>query len=417
MKTPLPFSLLLILPLALAIGCARSEADTAQTTDAAPETSFLFQEIESPAAPGSGLPNFFVTPGGTVLLSWVEPGAEKKTALRFARLDGDAWTTPQTIAEGNDWFVNWADFPSIVALGENALAAHLLVKSGPDTYAYDVQITQSQDGGQTWSPAVKPHRDGTLSEHGFVAMLPWHDGRLLAAWLDGRNTGGGHDGHGGGAMTLRAATLGPDGTLADEVELDGRVCDCCQTSAARTAHGAVVAYRDRSDQEIRDISIVRLDENGWSAPRTVHEDGWEIAGCPVNGPAVAAGGARVAVAWFTAAGETPHVRVAFSEDEGHTFGPAITVNDDEPIGRVDVALLPDGGALISWVEKTPSGAAIRIRVIHADGTREAAATVAPTSPKRASGFPQLTRHGNYIYIAWTDAATDALQVHTAVATL
>ncbi len=416
MKTTLSLGLLLI--LALTAGCARSDADETQAAaEAAPETSLSFQEIASPAAPGSGLPNFFVTPGGTVLLSWVEMGTEQKAALRFAQIDGDAWAAPQTIAEGDDWFVNWADFPSIVALSDSALAAHLLVKSGPDTYAYDVQITQSQDGGRTWSPGVKPHRDGTLSEHGFVSMLPWHEGRLLAAWLDGRNTGGGHDGHGGGAMTLRAATLGPDGTLADEVELDGRVCDCCQTSAARTTHGAVVAYRDRSDQEIRDIAVVRLDENGWSAPHRVHEDGWEIAGCPVNGPAVAADGARVAVAWFTAAGDTPRVRMALSEDEGRTFGPAITIDDGDPIGRVDVAVLPDGGALVSWVEKTPGGAAIRVRRIHADGTREASATVAPTSPKRASGFPQLTRHDATIYIAWTNADADPLQLHTAIAML
>ena len=415
MKTTLPLGLLLT--LALIAGCARSEADTAQTTtEAARASTLVFQEIASPAAPGSGLPNFFVTPGGTVLLSWVEPGAEKKFALRFARLNGDAWAAPQTIAEGDDWFVNWADFPSIVAHDDSALAAHLLVKSGPDTYAYDVHITQSRDGGRTWSPSTKPHHDGTLTEHGFVAMLPWHEGRLLAAWLDGRNTGGGHDGHGGGAMTLRTATLGPDGALADEVELDGRICDCCQTSAARTANGAVVAYRDRSDQEIRDIAVVRLDESGWSAPRVVHEDGWEIAGCPVNGPAVAADGARVAVAWFTAADDTPRVRLALSTDEGRTFGPAITIDDGEPIGRVDVAMLPDGGVLVSWVEKTADGAAIRVRRIHPDGTREASATVAPTSPKRASGFPQLTRRGTDLYIAWTNA-DDPLQVHTAVATL
>ena len=418
MKTTLPLVLLLITIIASTAGCTPFEADTAQATaEAALATSLSFQEIESPAAPGSGLPNFFVTPGGTVLLSWVEPGAEKQSALRFARLDGEAWAAPQTIAEGDDWFINWADFPSIVALGDSALAAHMLVKSGPDTYAYDVQITQSLDGGQTWSPPVKPHRDGTLSEHGFVAMLPTHDGRLLATWLDGRNTGGGHDGHGGGAMTLRAATLGPDGALADEVELDGRVCDCCQTSAARTAHGAVVAYRDRSDREIRDIAVVRLDENGWSTPRVVYEDGWEIAGCPVNGPAVAADNARVAVAWFTAAADTPRVRVALSEDGGQTFGPATTVDDGEPIGRVDVTLLPDGGVLVSWVEKTSSGAAIRVRRIHPDGTREASATVAPTSPKRASGFPQLARRGTDLYIAWTNADADPLQLHTAVATL
>ncbi len=410
--------LLFLVALALATGCARSGADEAQAaTEPMTEASITFREIDSPAAAGSGLPDLFVTPGGEVLLSWVESGAEKKSALRFARLVGEAWSAPQTIAEGDDWFVNWADFPSIVALDDGTLAAHLLVKSSPETFSYDVQITQSRDGGQTWSSPTKPHRDGTLTEHGFVSMLPGRDGRLLAVWLDGRNTGGGHGGHGGGAMTLRAATLGPDGTLDDEAELDDRICDCCQTSAARTQNGVIVAYRDRSETEIRDIAVVRLGEDGWSAPRVVHEDDWKIAGCPVNGPALAADGARVAVAWFTAAGDTPRVRLALSSDEGATFGPAITIDDGNPIGRVDVAMLPEGGALVSWVEKIQGGAAIRIRRIHPDGTREASATVAPTSPERASGFPQLTRRGSDLYLAWTDAATDPTRVHIAVASL
>ena len=81
-----------------------------------------------------------------------------------------------------------------------------------------------------------------------------------------------------------------------------------------------------------------------------------------------------------------------------------------------MAVLPDGGALVSWVEKAQDGAAIRIRRIHPDGTREASTTVALTSPKRASGFPQLTRRGADLYIAWTDIG-DPRQVHTAVASL
>ena len=404
MRTP---TLLLLAATVVMAGCAPSETD-----EAAPvATTLAFQEIESPAAPGSGEPNLHISADGDVFLSWIEPGVEARHALRFARLEDEAWSAPQTIAEGDDWFVNWADFPSLIAL-DNGLAAHYLARSGPDTYAYDVKITQSSDGGRTWSPAVRPHDDGTLTEHGFVSMLPWHNDRLLAVWLDGRNMAGGHGS--GGAMTLRTATLDRHGARYDEAVLDERVCDCCPTSAARTPHGAVVVYRDRSDDEQRDIAIVSLSSQGWSLPRTVHEDGWQIAGCPVNGPAVAAEEANVAVAWFTAAQDTPRVKVAFSTDEGQTFGPPTTVDDSQPVGRVDLVALPDGGALISWVEKTEDGAEIRVRRVHPDGTRAPATTVAPTSAARASGFPHLARRGPEIYAAWTDTA-DPSTIRTAVA--
>jgi hypothetical protein len=52
--------------------------------------------------------------------------------------------------------------------------------------------------------------------------------------------------------------IGLDGTLGKEVLLDGRVCECCATSAASTPDGIAVVYRDRSKEEVRDISIVRL---------------------------------------------------------------------------------------------------------------------------------------------------------------
>ena len=158
MKTTLAPTLLLILATVLNSGCARSEAEEAGATAFA---LLSFQEIENPAAPGSGEPNLHATAAGDVFLSWIEPGIDTQHTLRFARLEDQAWSAPQTIAEGDDWFVNWADFPSLVALDKSSpgqalegLAAHFLARSGPDTYAYDVKITQSSDGGRTWSPAI-----------------------------------------------------------------------------------------------------------------------------------------------------------------------------------------------------------------------------------------------------------------------
>lgn len=405
----------IFLGLLVSMGCAQPEAEEASIArEPVAPASLAFQEIPSPAAPGSGMPYLYANAEGQVWLSWVDVSGEGHAALRFAQRQDTAWSPPKTIAEGDDWFVNWADFPSLVVMGNDAMVAHYLQKSGEATYAYDVRLTRSDDGGETWSNALTPHDDGTQTEHGFVSMLPRVGDQVLAVWLDGRNTGGGH-GH-GGAMTLRAATIGADLTIQNAAELDARICDCCQTSAARTANGAIVAYRDRSDEEIRDISVVRWQDGQWSDPQTVHADNWHIEGCPVNGPAVAADGERIAVAWFTAADDIPRVKLTFSDDEGATFGEPVVVDDGQPIGRVDVAMLPEGDALVSWVERTDGGAEIRVRRVQEDGTAEAAAFVASTSPQRASGFPRLVRSGEHVYMAWTSAG-DPLQLHTAVAAL
>jgi hypothetical protein len=364
--------------------------------------------LESPAAAGSGEPNLYAAPDGRVFLSWIEPGARGGHALRFAvKHPGGLWSQPGTVAEGANWFVNWADFPSLIALPDGTLGAHWLVKSGPGTFAYDVNVARSTDGGKTWGRPLTPHRDGTKTEHGFVSFLAWPGGRLGAVWLDGRNFKGSseHDGHGPSTkeMTLRFTTIDSKGNPAEETLLDGRVCECCQTSAAMTSEGAVVVYRDRSEREVRDISIVRYAKGRWSEPRTIHPDGWEIYGCPVNGPSVAAVGRRVAVAWFTGAKETPRVKLAFSTDGGASFGSPIQVDDGAPVGRVEVVLLADGSAMIAWLERVEKAGEIRVRRIGLDGKRDPAITIAQSTAARASGFPQLARSGDELVLAWTDS--------------
>ena len=120
------------------------------------------------------------TPDGRIILSWVEKLDAQRHALRAAIRDNAGWSKPMTVSEGDNWFINWADFPSVVALNDGTLAAHWLVKSGAGTYAYNVNIAVSKDSGQTWTKPIVPHLDNTPTEHGFVSLIPLRDGRLGA---------------------------------------------------------------------------------------------------------------------------------------------------------------------------------------------------------------------------------------------
>jgi hypothetical protein len=204
------------------------------------------------------------------------------------------------------------------------------------------------------------------------------------------------------SMTLRYATIDGSGNISDDAQLDERVCECCQTSAAVTSDGVFAVYRDRSQNEVRDIYSVRQAASGWVSPQTVHPDNWEINGCPVNGPSVAADGRNVVVAWYTGAGGTPHVKVAFSTDAGATFGSPIQVDDGETQGRVDVLLLPDNSALVCWLSGTPEGGEIKVRRVESNGSLGAPAVIAKTDISRSSGFPRMARLGNEVHFAWTE---------------
>lgn len=373
-------------------------------------------DVASPAGSDSRYPHLASTADGAVM-SWLQPTAAGGFALQHSSWRAGAWSPVGTVASGDGWFVNWADFPSVVPLSARTWAAHWLEQRPGNVYAYDVRIALSSDAGTTWSAPFSPHDDGTPTEHGFVSLFAG-DGQAMSAWLDGRHTTGGHDhaAAGSAAMTLRSAVLGANGVqTGGGLEVDERVCDCCQTDAAATDDGPVLVYRNRSKDEVRDIALTRLQAGEWSAPVHVNADGWKIDACPVNGPAVDARGTTVAVAWFTAP-DLPRIRLAFSDDAGRSFGPPIEVTHGNVIGRVDVVLLDDGRAVVSWLQSGTTGAELRAQPFTRAGTPGPGVLVAAASVQRSSGFPQMVRAGDGLLFAWTDS-TASQQVRTAFARL
>lgn len=382
--------------------------------------------IATPASAHSAQPQLTVSPRG-ILLSWVERSGELAT-LKFSERTASGWSPSRTVASGRDWFVNWADVPSVLRLPSGALVGHWLQKSAASTYAYDVRLSYSLDDGARWSPSFLPHHDGTPTEHGFASLFPLGDG-LGLVWLDGRATaapsktgegatGGDHMEHGGGAMSVRFARFDRAFRQLEESVVDARVCECCPTTAAVTSEGVITAFRNRSDEEIRDNYVSRLANGKWTAPQPVFNDNWKIAACPVNGPSLSARGNTVAMSWFTARGEQGQAYAAFSQDAGKSFGQPIRIDDGGTLGRVDIELLPGGGAIATWIEFADDRAQFRARRIDANGTRSAPVTVAGIAGSRSSGYPRAAIANGEVLFAWTESGSDgAMQVRTAAARL
>ena len=365
-------------------------------------------QLSSPANDSCSEPYLFTDSKGLIYLSWIEKKG-KENYFKFSTLENDKWSEPVVISSGNNWFVNWADYPMLAADGANNLMAHFLAKSGESKYAYDVKVLNSDNSGKSWSAEKTLHDDGKQAEHGFVSMIPYNND-FFVSWLDGRNTGmekgkAGHEGH-HGQMTLRGTIIDKQGNKKEEWELDNRVCDCCQTSATLTTNGPVVVYRNRSEDEIRDMAIVRYVNGAWTAPQIIFPDQWKIAGCPVNGPRADAIGNHLAIAWFSMPDKNGQVNLIFSDDGGATFKKPIRIDEGKAIGRVDVVMLDEKTAMVSWME----GTFIKAVKIHADGTKENSIQVASSSESRSSGFPQMTRSGKRLLFAWSDDKAKTVRV-------
>lgn len=367
---------------------------------------------------GSGQPRMTAMPDGTPVLSWIEP-AEDGEALRYAALRDGAWSEPVTVVERPDLFVNWADLPSVVRLGDDRWVAHFLVLR-PDHYAaYDIEYVTSVDG-RNWSEPARLNDDSAEAEHGFVTLFDW-DGDTGAVWLDGRNLAGPVPEPGDDAdlpppgVELRYARLAPNGDVLARGVVDELACDCCKTGVAVTRSGPVLTYRDRTPDEIRDVVVRRLDGGAFGAPQVLGEDGWRIEGCPVNGPAVAASGDSVAVAWFTGAGGSPRVQLAWSDDAGRTFGSAVEVDAAGSFGQADVALLDAGTAVVSWWRRgTEGGIVLAARRVARDGALGPVREITRADLGQPLDTPQLERAPGGLVFAWT-AFGDTLRVHTASA--
>jgi hypothetical protein len=332
-------------------------------------------------------------PDGTVWMSWIEL-AEKKPAavapaakaeehhhgaaapaagsppntLRFATYDvaGKKWSAARTIASRADIPASSADFPQLVIDGRGTVTAVWADGKG------GALVSTSTDRGATWSDPKQwgPAGDG-VEKFSFVRLA---DGRVLAAWLDGRNRK-----NGAKAQQLFARILGDPAT---DALIDPSVCDCCPTSlTAFPDGGALLAYRGRTDDEVRDIRTARFRGKTWDDPRPLNNDDWRIAACPMNGARLASDGGRVAVTWFTAADNDARVLASYSPDAGTRFLLPLRLDRGKPAGHVDTMILHDGAMLATWLEADGSLWLRRITPDFAGDEPVALAPARAVSPK------------------------------------
>ena len=367
------------------------------------EVSFLYDK--SNAQPS------LVSTNSDLSLTWISSDQDMNANLNFRQYIDDKWTDSKTFAKGSDWFINWADFPTHAISGDRILTSYLK-KSASGKYTYDVYLNLHDLSGDKIKEDFILNTDGFKAEHGFVSIVAKDKEGFFVTWLDGRNTVEKDLEGNPKPMTIRFAEITNAGDIITETELDSNVCDCCQTSITHTDKGPLVVYRDRSEKEVRDIYMTRNINDVWEAPIPIHNDGWVIYGCPVNGPKVVSYENNVAVGWFTVSDTKPMVNVSFSKFYGASFDEPIKINDHNAIGRVDVAFLNEKEVIVSYMEGDDDGTYLRIKKVSLDGKVSKPITISRIDGGRSTGVPQLEIFNDEIFIVWTVSEDEMNQLKT-----
>lgn len=348
--------------------------------------------FSNPAGPGSLQPNWSVTSDGAALMNWVEPARDGSGALKYAVWRNGAWSQPVTIATHRHFFRHPAEVPEVMQIAAGHWMAHW-VENQESSEAEFVFVSSSTDGTH-WSAPLQAHRDHSDVQHGLASMAANPDGGASVFWLEALK---GED----GPVYLMRTIVDPSGKEVNEERLDDDVCACCPTAVARTAKGLLVAYRDHTVKNIRDIAVIRFEGGKWSQSKIINNDNWQIDACPVNAAAVAAKGDRATVAWYTSAHDSPQVKLAFSTDDGATFGKPVVASTGHALGYTSVVLDDNANAMVAWLEQGAGVVRVLIRSVTAAG---AAGPVLEISKgeKSALGYPKIVRTAKETLAAWGD---------------
>lgn len=386
----------LLFLLVILWGCGDASTQNKAQPTAAP--SLQVRKVAPPGTGGHLAPELTTLSDGTPVLSWLERLPEGYSRFVFAEWNGEAFNNPIEIARGTNWYQGKADVPGLISGPDNALLAHYRINSYGD-FAYGIRVMVSHDNGRTWLPPIRPHENNTQAEFGFFSAIPKDNGSFLIAWLDGRETMlPTPDGKGKMPTTLRTAMINKEGKMEDEQIRDNRVCDCCPTAAIPYGSDGLLVYRDRSEEEVRDIRLLAPMAHQDLAEGTFPKDNWQVQGCPVNGPtAVMRDEKHAAIGWFTASDNKPKVQIAFSEQD-YQFGKAILLDSTHVRGRIDLA--PWGQNIAAcWVVSDGKKEKVKIAEIEwQTGKILTQSTYEPES--RLHGNPKLVSKENTLIMAW-----------------
>lgn len=399
MRTMLPIWLLagaLAAPAALAHEGHRHGAPgpTAAASCAADEVSLRCAAAATPT----------IGPDGALWLAWVAGGR-----VAVARTAADDPTgplgEPAVVSPAPARIDDNGDGRPVIAVAPDGRVTIAYAVRKDERYNGQVLVSSAADG-RSFAPPAPLRPEGSSERFPVLAADP--AGRLLALWIDkapaaaAKRDGRPYD----GAALLAAwsedggARFGPPAVLGDNS------CECCRIAVAWAGPGRpAVAWRSLFPDGVRDHALLVFAGPGDPGPR--HRpavDGWRIDACPHHGPALAAAGGTLHLAWYTEGERRQGLFYARSRDGGASFTEPMPVGDPQSQpGHAQIAAVGDTVWLV-W--KSFDGQRSRVMAMRsADGGASWGGAVAVAETADASDHPLLvTDRRGRVLLSWQTRA-------------
>jgi hypothetical protein len=239
---------------------------------------------------------------GHVALTFVTRDNEGARDLwvTVSRDGGASFTAPQRLDPVEGLVSSYSESRPLAVWGPGGRLAVAWSRLRSDSgLTSDLVVRSSADQGATFGPPVVVNDDSleTGLFHGFPALAYLGDGALFAAWMEG-GTGSGDE----GAGSLVSATSRDGGiTWSANTVVSDSLCPCCRSCALAFDGGRVALLWRGAASNVRDPLMAFSTDDGatFGPARPLGSDGWVLEACPSDGPVMSANDDAGVAAWST----------------------------------------------------------------------------------------------------------------------
>lgn len=296
-----------------------------------------------------------------------------------------------------------------------------------------LRFARSLDGGRAFEPAATLHSPELSGSRGWHSLFVAPAGQVHAVWLDARPLPGkvsasrserllsriapsahAHE-HPAGMGLYRLAWDG--GPPPEARRLFEPVCECCKTTMAIGSDGSVyAAWRHIYPDNYRDIAFAVSRDGGarFADPVRVHDDGWQIDGCPDDGPSMVVDAKdRVHLIWPTVIQEKMDMGIFYaSTGDGSSFSPRAPLPVAGGMDPSHPQLALDGSGLLVavWDEVIDE----KRRIVMARAVPASDGATSWSEPQllddpaegASASYPVAAATGTGVLVAWTSQSGD-----------